>query len=69
MGGPVGDEPWRWAEIVAYVLVFPVLVFPVLVFPVLAPPLIWVFWRAVESGRLPQTPSGRAWARQSAAAA
>ncbi|MGY2085303.1 hypothetical protein [Blastococcus sp. SYSU DS0539] len=53
--GLVGDEPWNWAEMAVYGLVW----------GLLAPPAIWLARRAVDRGRLPQSPSGQVRARQS----
>lgn len=53
--GLVGGEPWDWAEMAAYVVVW----------AVLGPPVMWLMRRAVDRGRLPQSPSSRVRARQS----
>ena len=54
-GGLVGGEPWNWAEMAAYVVVW----------AVFGPPVMWLMRRAVDRDRLPQSPSGRVRARQS----
>ena len=53
--GLVGGEPWNWAEMAVYVVVW----------ALLGPPAMWLVRRAVDRGRLPQNPSGRVRVRQS----
>jgi hypothetical protein len=53
--GLAGGEPWDWAEMAVYVAVW----------AVLGPPVMWLVRRAVDRGRLPQSPSAQVRARQS----
>jgi hypothetical protein len=53
--GLAGGELWSWAEMAVYVVVW----------AVLGSPVMWLVRRAVNRGRLPQSPSGQVRARQS----
>ncbi|MDK3257258.1 hypothetical protein [Blastococcus capsensis] len=53
--GLVGGEPWNWAEMAVYVVRW----------AVLGPPAMWLAWRAVDRGRLPQKSSAQVRTRQS----
>lgn len=51
----MGGEPWNWAEMAVYGLGW----------ALLAPPAMWLVRRAVDRGRLPQSPSDEVRVRQS----